>query len=318
MVSKWNRVFDPEDRGPQRSGASAPHVAGAEATPAFADAFVETSHATIAVRQSRGRGLPVVLLHESSCGKDVFDAQLRSGLGRAHRLIALDLPGHGASSDAFDPERTYSLPGYADTVLEVLEVLGIDQVAAVGWSLGGHVALELMASFPGLVGVMISGAMPIGHDLSALRQAVRPLGAFAGQRTLTEDEVVSFARAAVGGPPDPAVVDAIRRADGCARSLMLNSLIAGDYADERLLVEGLQTPVAIVNGADDPLIDCDALQALAYAALWRDTCHLIPRAGHAPFLDAPQLFNLLLSSFLSDMDARASLLADDPPLTYSA
>ena len=64
------------------------------------------------------------MIHGNSSCKEVFRNQLEGGIGSAFRCIAMDLPGHGRSDDARDPEKTYSMPGYADTAIELMETLG--------------------------------------------------------------------------------------------------------------------------------------------------------------------------------------------------
>jgi pimeloyl-ACP methyl ester carboxylesterase len=93
------------------------------------DSFIETSNARIAVRQSAGKGMPLLLIHGSGASKDVFHKQFADAIADEHRLIALDLPGHGQSSDAEDPAIAYTMTGFADTVGEVIDSLGLDKVA---------------------------------------------------------------------------------------------------------------------------------------------------------------------------------------------
>ena len=124
--------------------------------------------------QSGGRGLPLVLIHGNSTCKEVFDALLCSGLGDRNRLIALDLPGHGASADAINPEKTYTFQGYAEAVTEVLSVLGIDKAAIYGWSLGGYIGLEMVSRYHGLVGLIISGAPPVHPTIESILSAYQP------------------------------------------------------------------------------------------------------------------------------------------------
>ena len=73
-----------------------------------------TSRADIAVRQSAGPGMSVLLLHAPASSKDAFDALFQKELASDYRMIAIDLPGHGASGEAHDPASAYTTEGYAD------------------------------------------------------------------------------------------------------------------------------------------------------------------------------------------------------------
>src|SRR5690349_97234 len=101
--------------------------------------FIETSHGTLSVTDSGSGALPVLFLHGNSLCKEVFAGQIASLSPRRYRAIAVDLPGHGASTNSGTPDLSYTMPGYADAIVEVLDALDIDHVAIVGWSLGGHV-----------------------------------------------------------------------------------------------------------------------------------------------------------------------------------
>jgi pimeloyl-ACP methyl ester carboxylesterase len=66
---------------------------------------IDTPNGALAVHESAGQGPPVVLIHGNSSSSRVFSRQLDGPLGQRFRLIAVDLPGHGASDDAKDPSR---------------------------------------------------------------------------------------------------------------------------------------------------------------------------------------------------------------------
>jgi pimeloyl-ACP methyl ester carboxylesterase len=66
---------------------------------------IDTPNGALAVQESAGQGPPVVLIHGNSSSSRVFSRQLDGPLGQRFRLIAVDLPGHGASDDAKDPSR---------------------------------------------------------------------------------------------------------------------------------------------------------------------------------------------------------------------
>src|ERR1700733_15199098 len=121
---------------------------------------IEAPNGAMAVHESAGQGPPLVLIHGNSSSSRVFSRQLDGPLGKRFRLIAVDLPGHGASDDAEDPT-SYSLPGHARAVRAVLDALAIDEAHFVGWSLGGHIALEMAPDLRNPRGFVIFGTPPL-------------------------------------------------------------------------------------------------------------------------------------------------------------
>lgn len=290
--------------------ASRPTSIRAGSGPFAIERVVETTHARLSIRQTRNDGFPVVLLHGNSTCKEVFRHQMSGPLASRFRMIAIDLPGHGASGNAYEPERTYTFSGYADAVAEALEILGIDRMAIVGWSLGGHVGIELMASLPGLAGLMIVGTPPIGTTIEAIQAGFRPNPDFlatVGQVDLSEAERAGFAALIGIGADDADIHAAIRRSDGRARARVFADLLSGEATDQRCTVETLSVPLAVVNGTEDAIVEPDYVAALAYANLWNGQCFLLPRIGHAPFLEAPEIFNEILARFAADMEQRTEI-----------
>src|SRR4029077_7944910 len=89
------------------------------------------------------RGRDLVLLHGWSLNLRIWD-ELTLELSRRHRVIAIDLPGHGGS----DWDETASTPAaQAWRVHETLAPL-TERYALLGWSLGGQFALDLAAAMP--------------------------------------------------------------------------------------------------------------------------------------------------------------------------
>lgn len=266
---------------------------------------IRTEQAEISVVDTGGDGPPLLMLHGSGAAKDVFAHQIESSLAQRFRIVTMDLPGHGDSSDAREPAKGYSITGFASTVAEVLGKLGIRRTAIYGWSLGGHIAIELAGSSTLVAGLMLTGAPPVGRGPLALLRGFHTRWdmLLASKEHFTDRDAERFATLCFEDQLEPAFVAAIRRADGRARSVFQRSIMRGDGVDQKLTVENAATPVAIVNGAREPFARLGYFPTLHYRTLWRNTCIVISGAGHAPFWQKPDAFNPLLGQFCDDVAA---------------
>ena len=263
---------------------------------------VGTSHGTLAVRESAGTGTPVLMIHGNSSSGAVFRNQLLGLIGRRWRLIAPDLPGHGQSTDAPDPHRTYSMEGYADAMAELLRMMGIDRVIVFGWSLGGHIGLEMIARVPGMLGLMITGTPPVAPSEVAQGFRPSPHMHLAGQERFSEADVENYAHSTCGEPFEPFLRDVVARTDGRARRLMFERFAAGTGANQREIVARAKLPIAVVNGVDEPFVNLAFVRSVRFGRLWRGETIEIAQSGHAPFWDRPQEFVRIFTEFLADMD----------------
>ena len=211
---------------------------------------IDTPNGAVAVHQSTGRGPAIVLVHGNSSSSRAFAKQLDGPLGARFRLIAIDLPGHGASDEAKDA--SYSLRGHARAVRAAIDALGLADARFVGWSLGGHVALEMAPDLPQAKGFAIFGAPPLAFP-PAMGEAFLPNPAMGVGFTETIDRdqaaayVASFFAPGFSGVPAFFLEDALRT-DGRARSGLGASIAPDGYNDEVIVVRELEAPLAILQG----------------------------------------------------------------------
>jgi pimeloyl-ACP methyl ester carboxylesterase len=111
-------------------------MTGTVAGPAGAIAFTDTGAASPSV---------IVLLHGLG-GSVAFWGATIAHLAESHRVVAVDLRGHGASAEAADAD--YSVAAYARDVLAVLDELALPPVTIVAHSFGATVAVEAAALAP--------------------------------------------------------------------------------------------------------------------------------------------------------------------------
>ena len=262
--------------------------------------MIATSHGSLAVEESGQGGIPVLLIHGNSLCRGVFRNQMQGQIAKNRRLIAFDLPGHGQSSNASDPERSYTRPGLADAAVELLDKLGVTEAIVFGWSLGGHIGIEMIPRFPGMRGLMISGAPPVSHNqMSKGFNASSHLGVAGKQE---------FVESIFGESAEAFLRHAVERADGRFRKILFEAARAGVGVDQRQIVEGSPVPLAVLNGGADRFVNLEYFDTVAYANLWEARCHRLSGLGHAPFWEAPGDFDPVLERFLHDVETGRTAL----------
>ena len=266
---------------------------------------VDTDYGRVSYRESGGSGPPVVFIHGNSSSSETWAPQLDSALGAIYRCIAVDLPGHGLS-DRLGSPADYTLGNYARAIAAVTERLGADACALVGWSLGGHIALEALTIMADLRGVAVFGTPPVGIP-PRMEDAFHPQPTM--ELRFTADIGPDHARAwaetlvAPGSTIDlEAYIDDILATDGAARAGLAASVAALSYTDELELVAGMSQPLAILQGASEQLVPTEYLEQVAAPTLWRGQVQIIEHAGHVPHHEVPEDFNAILLNFLADLD----------------
>jgi pimeloyl-ACP methyl ester carboxylesterase len=151
-------------------------------------------------------------------------------------------------------------------------------------------------------GLMISGTPPVGRNNMAQGFVASPHSGVAGRQDLSEADIDAFVEAIFGESLEPFLRDAVVRADGRFRKRIFEASRAGEGVDQRLTVETSPVPLAVMNGGADRLINLDYVDTVAYANLWDGRCHRLPGLGHAPFWEAPAIFNPVLERFLRDVE----------------
>lgn len=91
--------------------------------------------------RSWGKGSPVILIHGFAQDIETWRAQI-SALAKSHRVIALDLPGHGDSGGPHDG--VYDFTRYARAVEAVAKDAGVAHAALVGHSMGFPIATTVL------------------------------------------------------------------------------------------------------------------------------------------------------------------------------
>jgi pimeloyl-ACP methyl ester carboxylesterase len=247
----------------------------------FGEGFVEADGFRIRY-MTAGEGPALVHLHGAGGLRLTPAHEL---LSRRYRVIALEMPGFGASAEN---TRTRDMPELARTVAASAQALALDRVNLMGTSFGGKVALWLGLQRPELVSALVLEAPA----------AIREPGATPPAGTPEEMARRLFAHPE-RQPPLPAVdpqqaarqADFVRRVFGPPRD-----------ADLEARLPDLKMPTLTLFGTLDAVIPPDF--GHLYKKLIPD-CHLVfvYDAGHAIATERPEAFTEVVSDFLDRHDA---------------
>ena len=276
--------------------------------------FVFSDEAPCASAAKNAPRDPVVLLHGFTGSKDSW-LELREKLKGTHRVVSIDLPGHGGTAVG-DAIENYSMERSAAMLAAALaKILDDARFSLVGYSMGGRLALYVALAYGARVSRLVLESACAGiADLSERarrRQSDEELAAFierAGiEAFVSRWERLPLFESLAKLPADGR--ERLRRqrlecsAAGLARSLRAMGTGAQPWLGERL--GELAMPVLVVAGALDR----------KFVEIGRDLASRIPRArleiiegsGHVPHLERPEEFNRLVTNFLGPRCEASSL-----------
>jgi non-heme chloroperoxidase len=256
------------------------------------------------VETGNPHGRPILFLHGTSQCWLQWRRQLSSSLGDRHRLVAMDLRGHGLSDKprgAYGDSRLW-----ADDVHAVIQALELDHPVLCGWSYGPLVILDY---------VRHHGEDAIGG--LHLVGAITKLGSEAAMSVLSPELLALF--------PQFTSTDAetcVRGLDGLLRLCFARELSPEElygmlgynvsvppYVRQELfsraldnddLLPGLRRPILITHGARDAVVRPSIVEQHR-SVMPRAEVHLVPGAGHAVFWDDPAGFNERLEAFCDSL-----------------
>jgi pimeloyl-ACP methyl ester carboxylesterase len=244
---------------------------------------------------------PIVLIHCFSCAIDWWD-EMMPLLQRDHRLVAVDLLGHGGSEK---PSSGYNPANQARLVAEALERLEVTDATVVGHSLGGSVSVALAEQEPRLVARVAIVDMPPDDtygDLGFIAGlAFQPLIGEALWRIKPDFSIrdgleVAFAP---GFEVPDAFVEDVKRLTYTAYDDSPGG--SGDFLDEKPLDQRMAAtgkPLMVLMGAEEQIVDDPqrALDQYARGVPGAET-QLIADAGHSPNVERPYLTAKLVLRF---------------------
>jgi pimeloyl-ACP methyl ester carboxylesterase len=246
-----------------------------------------------------GQGPPILLIHGYGGALDWWD-DIAPALAARHRVIRLDLIGHGGTAA---PTSGYQIARQAELVSAVLDKLGINRVTVVGHSMGGWVATALACMKPERIErlVFIDSPSTVELHLSFLTRAhVAPVVGELISHFVTKDRLrEGLADAFAPGFPVPEkfVADLQQVPHVVFRQAHVESQA---YCEkpiyERLAELKPVPPLLSIYGSLDSKMSAES--ARLYERVPRATVVTLEGVGHSPQVEAPTKTVKLIEDFL--------------------
>lgn len=285
-----------------RRDAAALFLAAAAAPAALAKPAGRTTISADGVEiayETAGRGrTTLVFVHGWCCDRSYWDAQWPD-FARTHRVVRLDLAGHGASGRG---RKNYTMAAFGADVAAVVAAANVrGPFAIVGHSMGGPVALAaatlVKGDLRGLVGVdtyqVVGQPAPTTAALAALEGQLAPF------RADFKAASAGFVRSQFFSPQsDPKLVERIVSGMSSADPAMGVSAIVGMSSLDHLALLKTLSPLPI-HAINAPGTVKDFAAARAQYSAFEET--VLPGTKHFLHVEEPARFNAALSGVVGRM-----------------
>jgi len=239
-----------------------------------------------------GKGAPeLVFIHGGLANRSFWDAELKAFAGK-HRVVALDLAGHGESGTN---RVKWGIPEFGADVKAVADAEKLNHMVIFGNSLGGPVAVEAALLMPGRV-IGVCGV----DTFQSLDYKITPEEARQRAEAFRKDfagSVKEMTKALFKPDADPAIIaDAERRMARTspeAAYAMFSGL--GGY-ETAASARRLTVPLRAINGDLYPT-DFEAVRKIKpdFDAI------IMKHMGHYPMLERPDEFNTHVAEVVAEL-----------------
>ena len=260
--------------------------------------------------EETGSGLPVILVHEFAGDLRSYEMQMRH-FGKRYRTIAYNARGF-PPSDVPEQVSSYSQARAADDILAVLDHIGAPKAHIIGLSMGGFATLHFGMRHPTRALSLCIGGCGYGAELDK-RETFRAEADIIAA-AIRKDGMSTFADRYAYGPTRVQYENKDPRGHAEFKKMLAEHSAVGSANTQQgvqkerpslyAMVEEMRrisVPTLIITGDEDwPCLVPGILlkQTIPSAAL-----AVMPNAGHAINLEAPDEYNRIVGDFLAQVES---------------
>lgn len=267
--------------------------------------YAELTGRTLAYRVI-GKGSPVILVNRFRGTIDTWDPLFLDLLAAHHTVVTFDYSGIGYSTGTLPTD----VKEVAKDVKDLSDYLKLKEVTAIGWSYGGLVAQVAALQYPDLIKQLILlGTGPVGKrevplEPAFIERALKPINDF-------DDEIVLFFE-----PESPESILAAKAShERIAKRLDVSKIpstqdvfqryfqggagVAEDTDGFREKLKATKLPILVISGDHD--ISFAVENWYPFTRILQATQFIVlPKTGHAPHHQYPELVESYIENFLKN------------------
>ncbi|MGB4072918.1 alpha/beta fold hydrolase [Pseudomonas sp.] len=230
----------------------------------------------------------ILMIHGFAANKDNW-LRFARHLSKDYRVIALDLPGFGASDR---PAGSYDVGTQTERLAIVIEALGIDRLHLIGNSMGGHISALYAARYPDKVLslALLDNAGITAPQPSELMQLLERGAANPLVVKQPEDFQRLLEFVFVQPPYLPESLKGYFAEQAIRNSAHYDQVFA--HLIERYIplepeLAKISAPTLIIWGAEDRALHVSSIEVMR-PLLRKPSVVIMPQTGHAPMIERPQ------------------------------
>jgi pimeloyl-ACP methyl ester carboxylesterase len=256
--------------------------------------FLDIDGLRIRYKQA-GHGAPILLLHGWGGQIESMDP-IANALANQFAVTSIDFPGHGESAL---PARAWRVDDFLEATLRVMDRLGLDRPGIVAHSFGGRVSIKLAAAHPQRAGhILFAAGAGVVPPAGIGKRVRRLIGATAGRlRSVAHSAAPSTDSVLerLGEKLFPYLASRDYKNAGELRET-LRFVVAEDLTP---LLNKIRSKCLLIWGDQDrdtPLYCGETMKRLIAGS----ELIVFPGAGHFPYIDQMNKFNLLALKFFRE------------------
>jgi 3-oxoadipate enol-lactonase len=260
---------------------------------------IETSY------ELSGTGACLLLIHGFTDNLGMWYEQIPF-LTEHVRTLSYDVRGHG---DTETPQGSFSMDLFADDAHALLAALKIEKACALGYSMGGRIALQLALEYPESVsGLVFANSGVRGSDVQLTEEQIAEL--VERRRQMVEMFETGDIQVIADGMAERSFSPGMRERNPDAfqkyKAVKLRNDPRHYLAIMEAMVEAmtsppdltqLDCPVLIIAGDQDSFMAVEEARAMEKAI--GDATVVVLPTGHAAAIEAPQAFNQAVLDFMN-------------------